>query len=360
MSILTNKQRAARYALAVLAVTLTACGRGAQETAAPATAVRSAVAVNGPASPPIEGNGIVATKDEARLSFKVGGVVSRIRVQDGETVRKGQLLAEIEPTEINAQLEATSQLAEKARRDLERGERLYADQVISLEQLEGLRTQAATTQAQLRAVQFNRGYATIVAPRDGVVLRKLVQERELVPAGQPVLALGGRERGYIVRGSLADREVVQVRLGDLAKVSLDAWPGKEFPGHISEIASAADERSGMFPIEVKLDTATVQLVTGLVAKLRIQPASANVGQLVYVPISAVLEGDGNQATVFLIVGDKAQKRRVRIAFLTGEQAALSAGLRSGEVVVTDGALYLVDGETIRVATGSNGLARLQR
>ncbi len=359
MSILTNKQRAARYAVAVLAATLTACGRGAQETAAPPTPVRSAVAVNGPAAPPIEGNGIVATKDEARLSFKVGGVVSRIRVQDGESVRKGQLLAEIEPTEINAQVEAASQLAEKARRDLERGERLYADQVISLEQLEGLRTQAATTQAQLRSVQFNRGYATIVAPRDGVVLRKLVQERELVPAGQPVLALGGRERGYIVRGSLADREIVQVKLGDSAKVSLDAWPGREFPGRISEIASAADERSGMFPIEVKLDTATVQLVTGLVAKLRIQPASANNGQLVYVPISAVLEGDGNQAIVFLVAGEKAQKRRVRVAFLTGEQAALSEGLRSGEVVVTEGALYLVDGEAIRVTTAANGLARLR-
>jgi RND family efflux transporter MFP subunit len=152
---------------------------------------------------------------------------------------------------------------------------------------------------------------------------------------------------------------VQVRLGDSVQVGLDAWPGKAFPGHISEIASAADERSGMFPIEVKLDAATVQLVTGLVAKLRIQPASANNGQLVYVPISAILECDGNQAAVFLVAGDKAQKRRVRVAFLTGEQAALSEGLRSGEVVVTEGALYLIDGETIRVTTGSNSMAHLR-
>ena len=192
MNILTNKQRAARYAVVILAATLAACGRGAQETAAPPTPVRTAVAASGPASPPIDGNGIVATKDEARLSFKVGGVVSRIRVQEGESVRKGQLLAEIEPAEINAQVDATSQLAAKARRDLERGERLYADQVISLEQLEGLRTQAATSQAQLRSVQFNRGYATIVAPRDGVVLRKLAQERELVPVPSRCSSRSGR------------------------------------------------------------------------------------------------------------------------------------------------------------------------
>ncbi len=338
---------------------LAACGKKPVETGVPPTAVRTAIATTGPASPPIDGNGVVATRDESRLSFKVGGVISRIRVQEGELVRKGQVLAEIEPAEINAQVESTRQLADKARRDLARGEKLYADQVISLEQLEGLRTQAATSQAQLRAANFNRGYAVISASRDSIVLRKLVDERELVPAGQPVLVLGGRDRGYIVRGSLSDREIVQVKLGDPVQVSLDAWPGKNFPGRISEIASAADERSGMFPIEAKLDSAPVQLATGLVAKLRIQPDSAKQGQLVYIPIAAVLEGHGDRASVFAVVGDKAVKRQVQIAFLTGEQAALQGGIEKGEVVVAEGALYLTDGETIKIIGVTDSVASLR-
>ena len=88
----------------------------------------------------------------------------------------GLKLAEIELTEVNAQVEQARQLAEKARRDMERGERLYNDQVISLEQLQDLRTQASVAQAQLNGAEFNRGYAVITAPGDGVILRKLAEE----------------------------------------------------------------------------------------------------------------------------------------------------------------------------------------
>jgi multidrug efflux system membrane fusion protein len=241
------------------------------------------------------------------------------------------------------------QLADKARRELTRGEALYKDEVIALEQLENLRTQASLANAQLSAARFNRGYAVITAPRDAVVLRKLAQQRELVPAGQPVLVLGTRQRGYIVRGALADREIVRVKLGARVQVQLDAWPDLLITGKLTEIASAADERSGMFAIEVGLDPTPANLVTGLVAKLAILPAAITTEQRVYVPVAALLEGDGEVASVFVAVGGKAVKRQVQIAFLRGEQAALSQGVSSGELVVTAGAPYLRDGEAIEIA-----------
>ena len=113
--------------------------------------MRVQAATTGPATPAIATNGIVATKDEMRLSFKVGGVISvDSRAARATQVKKGQTLAEIELTEVNAQVEQARQMAAKAQRDLERGERLYSDQVISLEQLQDLRTQAAMQQAQLQ------------------------------------------------------------------------------------------------------------------------------------------------------------------------------------------------------------------
>ena len=114
--------------------------------------------------------------------------------------------------------------SEKAKRDAARGERLYEDKVISLEQLQDLRTQAAMAEAALNSAQFNWNYAAIVAPRDGTVLRRLAEERELVAAGTPVLVLGAQDQGFIVRTGLADREIVQVRIGDAAQVRLDALP----------------------------------------------------------------------------------------------------------------------------------------
>jgi RND family efflux transporter MFP subunit len=297
--------------------------------------------------PPIDTNGIVTNKDEMRLSFKMGGVVRRIHVQEGDAVKRGQRLAEIELTEVDAQVEQARQMAEKAARDLKRGENLYADQVISLEQLQDLRTQAAVAAAAYKSAQFNQGYSVITAPRDGVVLRKLVEERELVPPGTPVLVFGESARGYVVRAALADREIVNVKLGDKGEIRMDAFPGQAMAGTVVEIASAADPKSGMFPIEVRFDAAPARLVSGLVARLRLAPETA-APQLTYVPIAALVEGEGDRASVFVLDAGKAQKREVRVAFITADAIALESGLRAGESVITDGALYLENGEAVEV------------
>jgi RND family efflux transporter MFP subunit len=332
----------------LVALALAACGAPAADPAEPATPVRVADAWNGPASPAIETSGSVGTKNEMRLSFKVGGVIRRIDVEEGDTVRKGERLAEIELTEVNAQVEQAAQLADKAQRDLERGERLYADQVISLEQLEDLRTQASVARAQAASAQFNRGYSVIVAPADGVVMRKLAEERELVGAGVPVLVVGDQDRGFVVRAALADREIVQVRLGDAAEIRMDAYPGQVLTGKVSEVSSAAVEGSGMFPVEVRLDSPPAGLVNGLVAKLSIVPSTAKQGSLVYVPIAAVVEGDGDTANVFLVRDGRAVRQAVTIAFIGPDSVALRTGVTAGETIVTDGALYLVDGESIAI------------
>jgi len=310
--------------------------------------VRTASATAGPAAAPINSNGIVATRDEMRLSFKTGGIVRRILVEEGQTVRKGQLLAELDLTEVDAGAEQARQAADKAQRDLERGERLHADQVISLEMLQNLRTQAAVLRAARDAAVFNLQYSKIIAPRDGVVLRKLIEERELVPPGQPVLIQSGIERGYIVRLALADRDLLRVALDDRANIVLDAYPEQVFGGKVRQISAAADPRNGLFPVEVHFDPTPDQaLASGLIAKVTITPANAGASTLTYIPIAALVEGEGGIARVFVVEGDVARKREVRVAFITGTEVALRDGLAVGTQLVTEGALYLVDGTRIR-------------
>jgi membrane fusion protein, multidrug efflux system len=336
-----------KIALLMFALLLGGCGKNEAPPVAKPTPVRVQHASSGPAVPPIDTNGIVVTKHEMRLSFKLGGLVRRIHVQEGDAVKKGQRLAEIELTEVDAQVEQARQLAEKAQRDLKRGENLYADQVISLEQLQDLRTQSAMSGAQFKSAQFNQGYSVITAPRDGIVLRKLVEERELVPAGAPVLVLGESDRGFVVRAALADREIVNVKLGDKGQIRMDAFPGQAMTGTVVEIASAADERSGMFPVEVHFDSPPPRLVSGLVARLRLAPTTA-APMLTYVPMAALVEGDGDRASVFVVDAGKALRRDVRVAFITADSIALESGLAAGEAVVTDGALYIANGEPVEI------------
>jgi len=330
---------------------LAACSQQKEVTPAP-TPVHVTAVTSGPGAAAIVTTGVVAAADEAKLSFKVGGVIQRIAVREGEQVKAGQVLAELIPTEINAQLLQAQQLNDKAQRDVERGERLYADQVIALSQLEDLRTQARVAAAQLQAASFNQGYARIVAPSAGTIMRKLAEEHELVAPAQPILMLGAREKGFVVRAALADRDAVQLHVGDTASIRMDAFPAKEFTGKVSEVGGAAQVENGLFPIEVKFDSVNDNLVSGLVAQLNIQPQQATAQSLLYVPTGAVVSGVGRRANIFVLTdeGNKevAKRRDVDVAFFTRDQVAVRGGVHAGEKVITDGALYLSDGELVSV------------
>jgi RND family efflux transporter MFP subunit len=334
--------------LAVLLAAVAACGPTETATVREPAFVGAAVVTTGPAQPPVLTSGVITTREELQLSFKVAGIVRRIGVNEGEVVRAEQELAILELAEVDAQVEQARQLADKAGRDLARSTRLRADEVISDEELEAIRTQAAVAQAALRAAEFNRNFSTITAPRDGLVLRKLVEERQFVQPGEAVLVVGPKDGGYIVRAGLSDRDVVRLRLGDPATVTTDAFPGQTFQGKVTVLPGAADTGTGLFGIEVELAPAPVRLVSGLPARLRIDPAAAGEATLPYAPIASVIEADGDRAAVFVVEGGAARRRAVRIAFIAPAAVAIASGLNAGEKVVTDGALYLEDGEKIRV------------
>ena len=343
--------------LAGVSLILVACSNG---TATVNSNVERLVPVSvvaaeaGPAAPAIRTSAMLAHKDEVRLAFKIGGVIARIDVDAGSAVKKGEVLAELELAEVGSQVEQSRQMLTKADRDLKRGEQLHKEQVIALEQLQDLRTQRDMAAQALKATSFNREYAVITAPSDGVVLRKLAQARETVSAGTSVLVLGSADTGYVLTASLADRDVVQLALGDLAEVRFDAFPGEKLKAHVSRLPAAADARTGMFDVELSIDGDFPRAKSGLVGRIALIPASANASQLSYVPISAILEGDRARATVFAFQrsDETVHRRPVTVAFIDGDRVALTEGLAVGSEVVTDGAAYVEDGKKVRLSKRS--------
>ncbi|HVY23622.1 MAG TPA: efflux RND transporter periplasmic adaptor subunit [Steroidobacteraceae bacterium] len=348
-----NNKRLFLYStfIVINTVIIAACSHQNDVVPAP-TPVHVMTAKPGPGAAEIVTTGTVAAADESKLSFKVGGIIQRIAVREGEPVKAGQLLAELIPTDVDAQLQQAQQLNDKAQRDLQRGERLYADQVIPLAQLQDLRTQAKVAAAQLQAAEFNQEHARIVAPAAGTILRKLAEEHELVAPAQPVLVLGASNKGFVVRSALSDRDAVQLHVGDAATVQLDAFGGKKFSGYLSEIGGAAQIENGLFPVEVHLKNVNETLASGLIAQVSIQPDQASTQSLLYVPTGAVVSGVGRRADLFVLSHengqDVARRREVTVAFFSRDQVALSSGIQAGDQVITDGALYLSDGEHVSV------------
>lgn len=334
-----------------LPLVVAACRGGVAQEAVDAAPdpvpVRTATVAYETISRPIVGTGTFGPKEEVGLSFKIGGVVAHVLVDEGVTVRAGQTLAALELVEIDAALTRASSGAAKAERDLERLERLYTDSVVTLAQLEDARTAADVARADAQAAEFNRRYAVITAPADGVMLSRSVEPGEMVSPGIPVLVLGSQERGSVLRVGLADRDVVRVRLGAAATATFDALPGRQLAGRVTEIGASAQPLTGTYAVEVALDDAR-GLPAGLVGRVTIVTAGG--AETAVVPVEAVLEADGESAVVFTLSedGGRAERRRVTVAFLDADRIAVTQGLEGVQRIVTDGAAWLQDGAAVRV------------
>lgn len=316
--------------------------------AAPLRTVRVAAVTDAELDDTVRAVGLLTPKDEARLSFKIGGLIESIPVEEGESVKAGQVLAVLKPAEINASLEQARQAAAKARRDLDRGKALLADGVATEEQVQDLTTAYQVANAAQGSAEFNAAHARIVAAADGVVLRKLAEANEIVQAGQTVLVLGGANRGWIVRVGLADRDVVRVRAGDAARLEFDAWPGQSFSGRVSNIAAAADPATGTFTVELKLDAGGARFVQGLVAKVAI--SLRNAGSVELIPVQALLEANDKEAGVFVLDPRTHVVRRlnIQIGRMSAGRIEVLDGLAADAQVVIDGAAFLENGETVRI------------
>lgn len=354
MSLFTHHPRWRVSALAAL-LGLVACGK----TPAPAEAtpevrtVRVATVRSGPAEPPVFASGLATSRDEARLAFKVGGVIAAIDVREGDVVKAGQRLARLEANEIDASVAQAEAGLAKAQRDLERGRTLFAQDVVTREQLDDLGTAESVARAQRDATRYNRRYAEIIAPADGRVLARLADASELVAAGSPVLVVSATDSGAVLSVGLADRDALRVSAGDVAEVRFEALPGQRFAARVQQVAGAADPRTGTWRAELRLNTDGTPLpsLSGLIGRARIEPASALKATRSYLPIEALVEGDQRRAKLYRFepATGKVRETIAAVAFIAGQEVALVEPLAPGSQVVTDGAAFLRDGDTVRVS-----------
>ncbi len=298
---------------------------------------------------PVISSGLVTTENEARLSFKVGGIVSKILVEEGQSVSKGQLLASLDLTEINAQVAQAKNNFEKTKRDLERGQRLYRDSAATLEQIQNLQTAFDVAAEGLQIAYFNQSYSTIKATTSGKVIRKFVNEGEVVGAGSPILLINGASQNeWIVRVGIPDVDWVRIRKGDKALVTTDTYAGATLNAEVSSINEGAELISGLYQVEIKIKSTEKKLASGLVAKVEIQPSQKQL--LKFVPIEAIIEGNGKHAYVFTanVDANGVKKIPVTVAFLKNNFAYVSDGLTGVTEVITGGSAFLTENSIVKI------------
>ncbi|MFT3749616.1 MAG: efflux RND transporter periplasmic adaptor subunit [Agriterribacter sp.] len=297
----------------------------------------------------IYASGQFSTDDETSLSFKSGGIINSVLVKEGDAVKKGQLLATLHLTEINAAVEQALLAYQKAQRDYERASNLYKDSVATLEQMQNAKTAMEVAKQQYTSAGFNQRYAEIRATRNGYVLKKYLNDGQYASAGTPVIQVNGAgESNWILKAGVSDYQWAAIHTGDKATVSTDALPGKLLNAVVVRKPEGVDPVSGTFIIHLKLtDQLTASIASGLFGKAAIQPSYTVAAWAI--PYDALLDGDASQGYVF-VTNDNvtAQKVKVQVSKIESGKVMIASGLENVKSLIVSGSAYLNDGSKIKV------------
>ncbi len=357
-----NQQFAARSILFLSVLTLGACHKS--EPAKPA--IHTAMVVQPTSADAMLNSytGSVTARVQPILSFRIGGKVIKRLVDVGDTVKKGQILAELDPQDAqlqrsNAQAQLTSAESNEriAKAELARYTQLLAPNAISRSQFDQVENQykaaaAALTQAksQFNLANNQTDYNTLRAPQDGTITQRLVEAGQVVAAGQTAFTLAAQGEREVLIG-LPEQDLPRFHSGQAVTVTVWTQPDARYPAHIREISPAADE-SRTYAARIAFDQANPAVDIGQSA--RVFANDNRSASTLSLPLSAVT---AEQGAAYVWVLDSATSKIKRTPIQLGvygrDNASVLSGLKPTDWVVIAGVQLLHDGQQINAVDRQN-------
>ena len=284
------------------------------------------------------------------------GRISEVLVEAGDRVRKGQVLARLNPITAQSQLDAAEASLDEVRANAAVAQSEWAraqqgDDLFSKEENERRRTTALTARAKIRAAEAQvvdarnkLAHTIIIAPTDGIVLMRSAEVGQIAVPGSTVLFHLARDGQIEMRGQVAEQDVPRLALGQGATVRLDGV-SNTFTGTIWQIGAVIDAGTRQGTVRIVLP-ADRNLRPGAFARADIEVGSTTG---VLLPQTAVLSDE--KGTYVLVVGgdNKVERRAVTVGGARSEGLLVSQGLNGSERVVAIAGAFLRTGETVAIA-----------
>lgn len=332
--------------LSLIAISvLTGCGRHSEATSNAPTTLPSAkvrlVTARFESVPALtEVTGIVRPAQHALLAAKVMGTIDEIPVTLGQRIRAGDLLVKISAAEISARVTQAESQFNAARRDLERERDLLIKGASTADMVKGLEDRFAVVQAMVREAETMLGYATVRAPFDGVVARKMANVGDLASPGLPLLEVEGTTT-FQIETEVPDSAASLLQAGHTVTARLSPTDAT-FSATIAEISSAADPSAHTVLAKISIPSETAAR-SGAFARVQIpgEPVTT-----LMVPTTA-LSTLGQMERVFVAGPDqRAVLRLVKSGAARGDHVEILAGLENGERVVLAPPANLREGQPL--------------
>jgi membrane fusion protein (multidrug efflux system) len=279
------------------------------------------------------------------VNAQASGPLLSVRVIEGDRVRAGQLLAEVDVRELESQVRAAEANLEFASSTMTRSDELWKQKIITAAEHERDKAALAAARASLDQLRMRVGFAKITAPISGVITEKRVEAGDVV-GNQARLFTISDVSVLVTRVQVSELEVTALRPGGRADISVDALPNDRFEGRIRRVFPAADSATRLVPVEVELSGSALQrLRPGYTTRVTflLDPRD----DALLVPTRAVL-GPAGSRTVFLVKQGRAERRAVRVGPDVAGRSEVYEGLHEGDSLVVAGNALVRDGGLIRV------------
>ncbi len=355
-------------AVAAMVIALVSCKPPKKDAAAApapeeAAVVKTYTVARQKVSEKLAYTGTLEASRKTSITPEVGGKIARILVREGDSVRAGQVLAELETESIRLQLrqaEAGLAVAEAGYNDAlknkERMDRLIKENAVSEQQAEKVtlafdaaKAQREQAQAALNLAKYALNISIMKAPFSGIIAAKNAEVGDVInpmmggySGASGVLTLMDFAKVKIVI-DMAENDALRLRRGQPALLRVPSFPGREFAGEVTIANSTADAATKKFRVEALFDNAGHELRPGTFGEVVFEVSTHE--SVLAVPQKAVLEN----SYVYAVQAGKAVKRPVTLGLQNTTVVEVLTGLAEGDVVIVEGNYGLGDGAPVRVA-----------
>src|SRR5688572_27169326 len=328
-------------------------------------------------APILTASGYVVARRKAVVSAKIQGRLADLRVEEGDRVREGELIARLESSDYQAQVQRAQALLQRAEADLAENERLLRQandlarqQIVSRDQVDVAESRVRVAQAAMAQARAEIGYAQaqmqntrILAPFTGTVVKKMAEVGESVAPIPPGVNLS-TSSGAIV--ALADLDTLEVeadvsesnvaRLGpeQPAEVTVEAFPDRRYRAVLRQVIPTADRTKATVQVKVTITDKDLDLKPEMSAKVTfLEPPSAVVaGAAPAAPVlkdpASALAKRGDKTVVFEVQGGTVRERTITAGPEREGQVEVKQGLAGGESLVARPPEGMRDGDAVRV------------
>jgi membrane fusion protein (multidrug efflux system) len=279
------------------------------------------------------------------VNAQLPGALLELTVEEGSRVRAGQIIAEVDARELEAQVRAAEAQATFAKATAERSAKLFAEQIITAAENERDQAARAAAEATLSQLRTRLGFASVRSPIDGVVTARFVQSGDIVGNNTRLFTIADLST-LVVRMPVSELEVTQLRAGQAVALRVDALGGETVPGRVRRIFPTADSTSRLVPVEIAVTGSDAgRLRPGYTVRATIRLDTRE--DALVVPTRAVLGASGARS-VFIVKEGLAERRAVRVGDDVDGKVEVFSGLALGDTIIVAGNSLVREGGKVRI------------